>query len=62
MSKRYTDQSRDRDNRKTEGLKQRRLKDEARWRFRPNRDYMGESQEEDDLGDFEDDYHVEDYR
>ena len=61
MSKRYIDQSRDRDNRKTEGLKQRRLKDEARWRFRPNRDYMEESQE-DDL-EFEEDYLDEnDYR
>ena len=60
MSKRYTDQSRDRDNRKTEGLKQRRLKDEARWKFRPTRDYVEESQD-DDLGDF-DEYSEEEYR
>jgi len=60
MSKRYIDQSRERDNRKTEGLKQRRLKDEARWKFRPTRDYVEESQE-DDLGDF-DEYSEEEYR
>ena len=60
MSKRYIDQSRERDNRKTEGLKQRRLKDEARWKFRPTRDYMEESQEED--LDIFDDSSEEEYR
>lgn len=49
-----------RDRRDTEGLKQRRLKDEARWKFRPTKDYMEESQD-DDLGDF-DDYSEEEYR
>ena len=43
-----------RDRRDTEGLKQRRLKDEARWKFRPTKDYTEESQDEDDseLDDF----------
>jgi hypothetical protein len=34
-------------NRNTEGLKQRRLKNESRWKFNPNASY--ESEEEDDL-------------
>jgi hypothetical protein len=38
-----------RDRRDSEGLKQRRLKDEARWKFRPTRDYVEGVDEEDDL-------------
>ena len=47
-----------RDRRDSEGLKQRRLKDEARWKFRPTKDYMEESQETDD---FSDDDYLEDH-
>ena len=49
-----------RDRRDSEGLKQRRLKDEARWKFRPTKDYMEESQESDDVLD--DDFLDEEYR
>lgn len=49
-----------RDRRDSDGLKQRRLKDESRWKFRPTKDYMEESQD-DDLGDF-DEYSEEEYR
>lgn len=45
-----------------EGLKQRRLKDEARWKFRPTKDYAEESQEEDDDLDFDDLNDENDYR
>lgn len=45
-----------RDRRDSEGLKQRRLKDEARWKFRPTRDYI-ESTDDDDADDVDlDDY------
>ena len=40
-------------NRNSEGLKQRRLKDESRWKFNPNADY---SSEDDDVIDEEDDW------
>ena len=39
-------------NRESDGLKQRRLKDESRWKFNPNADYT--SQDEDALDDEED--------
>ena len=39
-------------NRNSEGLKQRRLKNESRWKFNPNSDYS--SEEDDDLLDEED--------
>jgi hypothetical protein len=44
-----------RDRRDSEGLKQRRLKDEARWKFRPTRDYIEESP--DDSDDYLEDEH-----
>jgi hypothetical protein len=40
-------------NRNSEGLKQRRLKDESRWKFNPNADY---SSEDDDVIDEEEDW------
>ena len=49
-----------RDRRDSDGLKQRRLKDEARWKFRPTKDYMEESQDSDDVLD--DDFLDEEYR
>ena len=40
-------------NRNSEGLKQRRLKDEARWKFNPNSEYETEEDDfEDDDGDW----------
>lgn len=35
-------------NRESEGLKQRRLKDESRWKFNPNQDYTQEDGDEDE--------------
>jgi len=49
-----------RDRRDSDGLKQRRLKDEARWKFRPTKDYAEESQDSDDVLD--DDFLDEEYR
>jgi hypothetical protein len=41
-------------NRDTEGLKQRRLKNESRWKFNPNDSYDESNEEElDDFNDFE---------
>ena len=40
-------------NRNSEGLKQRRLKDESRWKFNPNADY---SSEDDEVIDEEEDW------
>ena len=40
-------------NRNSEGLKQRRLKDESRWKFNPNASY--ESEDEEELYDIMDD-------
>jgi hypothetical protein len=40
-------------NRNSEGLKQRRLKDESRWKFNPNADY---SSEDDGVIDEEEDW------
>jgi len=40
-------------NQNSEGLKQRRLKDESRWKFNPNADY---SSEDDDVIDEEEDW------
>ena len=59
--KNYEFQSRDRDyGRNSEGLKQRRLKDESRWKFNPNAGYEDEV---DDLSDveFDDDYDQNSY-
>lgn len=44
-------------NRESDGLKQRRLKDETRWKFNPNEDYSKDEDNEDD--DF---YEEEEYR
>lgn len=44
-------------NRESDGLKQRRLKDETRWKFNPNEDYSKDEDHEDD--DF---YEEEEYR
>ena len=46
-------------NRDNEGLKQRRLKDEARWRFNPNANY---SKDDDDYEDDDFDEEEENYR
>ena len=47
--------SRENYNRESDGLRQRRLKEEGRWKFNPNHDYS--SNDDDDLDDdFEDDY------
>ena len=46
-----------RDRRDSEGLKQRRLKDEARWKFRPTHDYVEESRDDDDSDDYVEDEH-----
>ena len=35
-------------NRESEGLKQRRLKDESRWRYNPNQDYTQEQDGDED--------------
>ena len=40
-------------NRDTEGLKQRRLKNESRWKFNPNESYESDEEEFDDFDDFE---------
>lgn len=42
-------------NRNSEGLKQRRLKDEARWKFNPNEEYS-----DNDFQDDEEDYDYSD--
>lgn len=55
----YRDNRARRDN---DGLKQRRLKDEARWKFRPTSDYIEEDQDHDDLDDLDGEYTEEDYR
>jgi hypothetical protein len=45
--------------RNSEGLKQRRLKNESRWKFNPNAEYEDET---DDLNDDElDDYNLDSY-
>ena len=54
MAKKKNYEFREKDySRNSEGLKQRRLKNEARWKFNPNSDY---SSEEDDTIDEEDDW------
>jgi hypothetical protein len=40
-------------NRESDGLKQRRLKEESRWKFNPNQEYV-ETDEDDEDGDQED--------
>jgi len=45
-------------NRNGDGLKQRRLKDEARWKFNPNADYS-EEDNEDQEDDWSEDYDSE---
>lgn len=60
MAKSKNFDSREYYNRESEGLRQRRLKEESRWRFNPNANYS--SEEDDDLEDdvldeeFDDDY------
>jgi hypothetical protein len=39
--------------RNSEGLKQRRLKNESRWKFNPNESYESDEEEFDDFDDFE---------
>jgi hypothetical protein len=48
MAKSKNYDSRDYYNRESEGLKQRRLKAEGRWKFNPNQDYKTEDDDEDD--------------
>ena len=41
----------------SDGLKQRRLKEESRWKFNPNQDYTsGNDDEDEDLFDDEEEY------
>ena len=48
MAKSKNYDSRDYYNRGSDGLKQRRLKEEGRWKFNPNEDYTSESYDEDE--------------
>jgi hypothetical protein len=48
--------SRDYCNRESEGLKQRRLKEESRWKFNPNQDYSSNEDDDSDDEDFDDEY------
>jgi hypothetical protein len=48
--------SRDYHNRESEGLKQRRLKEESRWKFNPNQDYSSNEDDDSDDEDFDDEY------
>jgi hypothetical protein len=58
MSSKKKNEFREKDySRNSEGLKQRRLKDEKRWKFNPNEDYSKDAEYEDD--DF---YEEEDFR
>lgn len=52
--------SRDYYNRESDGLKQRRLKEEGRWKFNPNANYSEDDDSEED--DFDDEYGESDYR
>jgi hypothetical protein len=60
MSSKKKNEFREKDySRNSEGLKQRRLKDESRWKFNPNDEYVSD----DDLDDLEeDDYDSDSYR
>jgi hypothetical protein len=60
MSSKKKNEFREKDySRNSEGLKQRRLKDENRWKFNPNEEYVSD----DDLDDLEeDDYDSDSYR
>ena len=40
-------------NRESDGLKQRRLKEESRWKFNPNQDYAQTDEDDDESGDYE---------
>ena len=54
MSSKKKNEFREKDySRNSEGLKQRRLKDESKWKFNPNADY---SSEDDDVIDEEEDW------
>ena len=58
MSSKKKNEFREKDySRNSEGLKQRRLKNESRWKFNPNADY---SSEDDEYFDDEDDFFDED--
>jgi hypothetical protein len=48
--------SRDYYNRESDGLKQRRLKEESRWKFNPNQDYSSNEDDDSDDEDFDDEY------
>jgi len=48
--------SRDYYNRESEGLKQRRLKEESRWKFNPNQNYSSNEDDDSDDEDFDDEY------
>ena len=51
------DSSREFYNRESDGLRQRRLKDENRWKFDPNKDYKsGDDDEDDNLYEEEDNW------
>ena len=55
--------SRDYYNRESDGLKQRRLKEEGRWKFNPNANYSEEdNSEENDSEEEDDEYGESDYR
>lgn len=43
-------------NRESDGLKQRRLKEESRWRFNPKQDYSSDEEDESGIEDFDDEY------
>lgn len=59
MSSKKKNEFREKDySRNSEGLKQRRLKNESRWKFNPNESYESE---EDDFFDEEDEYSDYDY-
>jgi hypothetical protein len=48
--------------RNSEGLKQRRLKNESRWKFNPNETYDAEDDLDEDIEDLYDEYEERDYR
>ena len=57
MSSKKKNEFREKDySRNSEGLKQRRLKTESRWRFNPNQTYESEEELDDDVFDDSYDY------
>lgn len=60
MSSKKKNEFREKDySRNSDGLKQRRLKNESRWRFNPNEKYESEDDMLDDMTIFEDDEYEE---